>query len=325
MGWCGENADAVGTGQPTQFIVAARFLPSDLTGMGVSNGDKLTKIAFIPWYTAGITFSVGVFQGGTSPTNPGSLVYEQVVTQSLTAYQYNEITLTNPVTINTSQELWMAYSLTITQYSQYPAGCDAGPRVVDKGDLMYFNGAWGNLYTLTSRKSNANWNITGYVETGGTPPPPPDKKYNVYRDGIRVASNLSQNYYTDTGFSPSEKHTWSIKIADCGSGSESSASSVTKESCIVGVDELRVESGEWRVFPNPTKGELWFGFTHHSKVESGELRVENIEIFDLMGRNVGAYAISPNETGNTTINVEALPVGMYFLRVGDKTAKFVKQ
>jgi hypothetical protein len=45
---------------------------------------------------------------------------------------------------------------------------------------------------------------------------------------------------------------------------------------VVGIDEWRVESGEWRVFPNPTNSEL--------RVESGEWRVENVEIFDVSGR-----------------------------------------
>jgi hypothetical protein len=45
-----------------------------------------------------------------------------------------------------------------------------------------------------------------------------------------------------------------------------------------------------------------------------------------MGRTVGAYGIRP-EIGKSEIvlDVSHLPSGIYFLRVGDKMAKFVKQ
>jgi hypothetical protein len=250
-------------------------------------------------------------------------VHEQAVPQTLTLGAYNEITLTNPVTINTSQELWMAYQLQTSQYNQYPAGCDAGPHVAGKGDLMFFNGAWSNLYDLTSGKYNANWNIEGFVETGGTPPPPPECKYNVYRDGTIVASNITATFYTDKGFSAYQNHTWTVRVV-CENGGESTATSVTKGSCIVGMDEK--ENTTLSVIPNPTNGQL--------QVTGYELQVTGIEVFDVFGRTVGAnLCVRPDGSHRlqigASVDISHLPAGVYFIRIqtetGMVTRKVVKQ
>ena len=108
----------------------------------------------------------------------------------------------------------------------------------------------------------------------------------------------------------------------------------------VGIDsELGIRNYELRVFPNPTKGEL--------RVESGELRVENVEIFDISGHSIspagggrgwisaggGRGCISPSGGGQgedssipneITLDISHLPNGIYFLRVNGKTVKIIK-
>jgi hypothetical protein len=77
-------------------------------------------------------------------------------------------------------------------------------------------------------------------------------------------------------------------------------------------------NGKLKIYPNPTNGQL--------TMDNGELTMENIKIFDIMGRSVRAYCIRPN--GNETetiIDVSHLMPGVYFLKIGNKTAKFVKQ
>jgi hypothetical protein len=69
-----------------------------------------------------------------------------------------------------------------------------------------------------------------------------------------------------------------------------------------------------RVYPNPTNGQLI--------IESGELIIENVDIYDVFGRNVGAnLRVCPENT----IDVSYLDKGMCFLRIAGKTAKFVKK
>ena len=307
-GWlmmCGDNADAVGTGGSVDYIVATRWLPGDLTGFGISNGNTITKVAFIPWYNA--SFTILIYQGGTSPTNPGSIVHQQVVSQSLALYQYNEITLTNPVAINTSQELWIAYS--IVTYGGYPACCDAGPRVPNQGDIMYWGG-WTNAWNATQGKTNANWNIAAYIITGN---PPEEYKYNIYRDGVRIVSGLTETSYLDSGFSPFEKHTWSVTAV--ANGNEICTSNNTKESCKVGIDEN--EKLSFSIFPNPASNDITL---------TSEKDFHTITIYNLVGQTV----IEQFNTGNVAkLNIVNLTKGIYFICLnfdkGKEIKKFVKQ
>ena len=94
-----------------------------------------------------------------------------------------------------------------------------------------------------------------------------------------------------------------------------------------------VEIQNLKIYPNPVKDQL--------RIKNDELRIENVEIVDLSGRAVlmgefnsplqndnpvGAYCIRQNET---TINVSALPQGIYFVKIttdkGIVTRKLIKE
>jgi hypothetical protein len=106
----------------------------------------------------------------------------------------------------------------------------------------------------------------------------------------------------------------------------------------VGIEEWKMENGEWRIYPNPTRGEL--------RVESGELRVESVEVYDVLGRKQKAESRmqnAENSYGLTVLpsygldsvlpsyglDISHLPTGVYFLRIqtenGVITKKVVKQ
>jgi len=74
-----------------------------------------------------------------------------------------------------------------------------------------------------------------------------------------------------------------------------------------------------RMYPNPTTGGL--------KIESGRLKIEKVEIFDVYGRNVGVnIPVRPENSGNEiVINISHLVNGIYFLRVKNEVVKIVKQ
>ena len=69
------------------------------------------------------------------------------------------------------------------------------------------------------------------------------------------------------------------------------------------------------VYPNPTKDEL--------KIESGELKVESIEIADITGKTIQQFS------SVTTINVSHLSSGIYFVKIktdkGELTKKIIKE
>ena len=64
------------------------------------------------------------------------------------------------------------------------------------------------------------------------------------------------------------------------------------------------------IYPNPTNGQL--------QITNYELRIENIEIFDMMGKCVATVetgrATSLQQT-TTTLDLSSLPTGVYFIRI----------
>jgi len=65
------------------------------------------------------------------------------------------------------------------------------------------------------------------IDTGGSSG---SFTYNIYRDGTQIAPNITTTSYTDSGFTPTAGHTWSVKV-NCNGGGESGPVSVSKPSC----------------------------------------------------------------------------------------------
>ena len=79
-----------------------------------------------------------------------------------------------------------------------------------------------------------------------------------------------------------------------------------------------------RVYPNPVNGELHIGYAICDNA------ICDIVIYDLMGRRVatvetGRAPSLQSTSPETTIDVSHLMPGIYFLKIGEKTAKFVKE
>ena len=100
---------------------------------------------------------------------------------------------------------------------------------------------------------------------------------------------------------------------------------LTREGVVTAVDEMDEESGIV-VYPNPTTGEL--------KIENGELKIKNIEIFDLMGKSVATVETrllrqAQQPLASPHLDISGLPAGMYFVRIttenGVITRKVVKR
>ncbi|MBX3164407.1 MAG: T9SS type A sorting domain-containing protein [Bacteroidetes bacterium] len=84
----------------------------------------------------------------------------------------------------------------------------------------------------------------------------------------------------------------------------------------VGSDELEVRSDEMRVYPNPVNEILNVGLEMINK------KAVEIFVYDVLGREV-----IHNSTFNIhhSIDVRGLKSGMYFLKIGNQTQKFVKE
>jgi 1,4-alpha-glucan branching enzyme len=82
----------------------------------------------------------------------------------------------------------------------------------------------------------------------------------------------------------------------------------------VGNAEFLVENNDWIIYPNPVKDEL--------KVKSKKMKVDNVEIFDVSGKQVMVVRICDF---TVTVNVSRLKPGLYFLKIGNRIAKFIKE
>jgi hypothetical protein len=190
----GVNGDGIGLTSGGTFHIGARFLPADLAANDVNEGDILTKVRFYPYQTTGTTFELKIYQGGTSPNNPGTLKYSQAVT-GMVAGQFNETILTTPYVIDASQELWICFMLTHPG-GVLPGGLDPGPHVPNKGDILELNGAWSTLWVEAG--FDGNWMIDGYVEVGNPNLPAAPNPFTVTPLGTQLRSKLQWTNPTTT-------------------------------------------------------------------------------------------------------------------------------
>jgi len=91
---------------------------------------------------------------------------------------------------------------------------------------------------------------------------------------------------------------------------------VSQDAC-VSIENFLV--GKLQIYPNPTTGEL--------RIESDELKIENVEIFDVYGRNVGAniQVCSENPENEILLNISHLTAGVYFVKIFTETGEVIKK
>ncbi|MBC8487819.1 MAG: T9SS type A sorting domain-containing protein, partial [Bacteroidetes bacterium] len=150
----GQNASAVGLTNGGTFSVASHWEPADLTNY---DGYTLSKISFFP-NDENASYILKVWTGPNGTT--------EVLSQPLATFnvgEWNEVELDNPVTISASTDFWFGYETTHLA-GTWPAGCDAGPAIQYKGDMILTAGTWESLYVLTGGALDYNWNLAGYVE-----------------------------------------------------------------------------------------------------------------------------------------------------------------
>jgi len=81
---------------------------------------------------------------------------------------------------------------------------------------------------------------------------------------------------------------------------------------VVGVEEVAKGKGEFLVYPNPAADELVV-----RSLEFGDKKME-VEIYDVLGQEVFQSSIQHPSADGSTINISALPPGIYFVKVRDE-------
>jgi hypothetical protein len=156
--WCTDVlGNGIGTNSAIVFDVAHRF---DQTDLASHQGDIVSQVKFVPNY-ADCVYTVKVWTGG-SATSAGTLVSSQVVS-NITVGDWNLCVLNTPVPIPSTGDLYVGYE--VNTQGDHPAGCDDGPQIEGKGNMMYFEGAWTTLTQLAPTLTY-NWSIKTFVADG---------------------------------------------------------------------------------------------------------------------------------------------------------------
>jgi len=159
----------LGFNDEIQYYAMQRFTTSDLAPY---NGLQLTKVSFLPSTHSDeptiASYTIVVYTGGYvsgSTYSAGSLARSQALaSSSLEMGEWNTITLSSPLTINSSQELWIGVYVNATQ--GYAMSYDDATSVAGKGNIMGLDGSWGQASDFLSSVSITNWNIAGCVSDG---------------------------------------------------------------------------------------------------------------------------------------------------------------
>jgi len=83
----------------------------------------------------------------------------------------------------------------------------------------------------------------------------------------------------------------------------------------VSIKQLTIEDGQLKIYPNPTNGQL--------TIENDQLSIESVEIYNIVGQKLQSKIV--NLQSEIGIDVSHLANGMYYLRIGEKMVKFVKE
>lgn len=150
----GVNDNALGLQNGGTFDVAAKFTPPDL--LPYVNG-YFTTVRFFP-RDANATYDLKIWSGPS-----GNVLETSQTVTAVNVNQWNEIVLDDPVFIEMGLDYWVGYT-TEHAAGQTPAGCDSGPRVPAKGDMIRTGAAWVSLYDSSDGQFDVNWNIQALVE-----------------------------------------------------------------------------------------------------------------------------------------------------------------
>jgi hypothetical protein len=117
---------------------------------------------------------IRIWEGGSSITDAGTLVYTNPIT-GFTTLPENTMAifeLNTPFTIDATKELRVGWNMNNIGGSGYPYGRDAGPVVTGKGDLVLctnpvlWSGAWVSHFLQPGLGWNYNYSIKAYVTDG---------------------------------------------------------------------------------------------------------------------------------------------------------------
>ena len=142
--------------QAATWQAATRFSPAETAEF---SGLRLTQVEYFMGLAPD---EANVFIYGPGVNNqPGDLLYQASITNSINQTSWNTHRITTPIDI-TGEEIWIAINL-VHQADQQSIGCDAGP--TETGGDWLFSSLDNQWRTYNDRTAESiNWNIRGIVE-----------------------------------------------------------------------------------------------------------------------------------------------------------------
>jgi len=313
------------------MTAAIRFLPSDLQALGIVTGHVISKLELgIGTEINRVNFmEISIWQGGTSVTNPGQLLYTQEIENysSFTENKMNSVDLTTPFIIDATKELRIGYR--IINEAGYPFGRDAGPNVLGKSLLFFCTSLGGWLDARVNYDWNWNWSLKAWVSSESKSNNSKRiNNYSVYRllenspenEWILLANDVTELNYTDNEWKtlPADSYQWAV-YANYTTG-QSIAKITNALEKVVSIEPLRITNYELRIYPNPTTGVFYV-----TVVAEYFPPAQSVEIFDVFGRKQNFdYAQLPkaesrkqNGDGSLVVDISHLINGVYFVVIED--------
>ncbi len=178
------NYNAIGLTAGGTFEGAIRLTPTELSPYA---NWKLTKVRFYHYESVSHSGQAKIYGSGTTAA-PGGLITSETYTAPTSGWI--EITLSNPVNIDGSSDIWVSIEITHAA-GQYPIAVDMGPAITTKGDYIYYaDDGWQEMYTMGL---SYNWNIEAIVqmqgETGDPLPPSNLTAYSEYTTPTTITLN----------------------------------------------------------------------------------------------------------------------------------------
>jgi len=178
------------------------------------------------------------------------------------------------------------------------------------------------MHLTINAGQNNSWNLiwTAYEGTAYS-------TYNIYRTfgdtpgefqliGTMPSGNTS---FSDFG-APAGYVYYIVEIVlnetcNVGKAGSSIKSNIASNNPNIGIDDFRLTIDDLRIYPNPTTGQLI--------IDNGQLTIDNVEVFDVYGRNVLSH--TANHTPQTRINISHLSTGVYFVKIRTEAGEVVRK
>jgi len=158
-----------------------------------------------------------------------------------------------------------------------------------------------NIVGIFSLNVSANNDDYGIVTGGG---------YYDKNETATVAATAFEGYkfinWTKNGVEVSTDNSYSFTVTE-------NIELVANFEEEVGVEKFELIN--LKIYPNPTTGQL--------KIESDEMRIEHVEIFDVFGKKV--FFQKSLMSTETVINISYLPAGVYFVRIQTEASEVIKK